>query len=72
MFVIEQNGKSLVLSGWRAWLAGAAILVVAWLVCALVGFVILGLAATLGVLMLLLVPALLVVVLVSWVTHGQR
>ena len=72
MIVITRNGKTTVYKGWQAWpLAGAAIMV-AWLLFAMIAFVFVGVAITVGIAMLLLVPALLVVSLVSVVMGRKR
>lgn len=67
MIVISRNGKTVVITGWRAWLAGAAAVVVAWLLLALVAFVWIGLAVTVGLVVLLAIPALLIVALLRLV-----
>lgn len=67
MIVISRNGKMVVITGWRAWLAGAAAVVVAWLLLALVAFVWIGLAVTVGLVVLLAIPALLIVALLRLV-----
>jgi hypothetical protein len=56
MIVITRNGKTTVLTGWRAWLFAALAYVVAFAVLALVTFVVLGVAITIGTILLLLVP----------------
>mgnify|MGYP003547162470 CR=1 FL=1 len=61
MFVIVRNGKTTVLTGWRAWLAGAAVLIAAWFALAFVAFVMVGVAVTAGAALIILVPALIVV-----------
>lgn len=62
MIVIRTHRKTVVLTGWRAWVVGIAALLVAWLVLAFLAFVLVGIAATLGVVLLLIVPAALIVV----------
>lgn len=61
MIVITWNGKAHAYTGWREWLLLAAALAVFWLVLALIAFVIVGVAITIGVMLLLLVPALVLV-----------
>lgn len=65
MIVITRNGKATVYTGGQAWIIGAAALVVAWLVFALLAFLWIGAAITIGIMMLLLVPALAVVALIG-------
>ena len=56
MLVISRNGRTTVLSGWRAWLAGAVIFVAATFVFFLIVFVLLGVAITVGTVLLIVVP----------------
>ncbi len=56
MIVITRNGRTTVLTGWRAWLAGAAIFTVATLLFAVIAFVLLGVAITVGAVLLIVVP----------------
>jgi hypothetical protein len=65
MIVITRNGKTRVYTGWREWLLLAAGFVVAWLVLALMAFVFVGFAITVGVLLLLVLPAAIIVAAVS-------
>lgn len=65
MVVINRNGRTVVITGWRAWLAGAVAVLVAWLLLTLVAFVWIGLAVTVGLIVLLALPALLVVALLQ-------
>jgi hypothetical protein len=61
MIVITTNGKTTVYKGWRAWLLGAVAFVAVMLLFALTTVFLLGFAITLGLLMLLAVPAMIVV-----------
>ena len=65
MFVITRNGKTTVYTGWRAWLFMAVSLVVAWGLLALFVAAFVGMAITVGLLMLLLLPAAIFVLLLS-------
>ena len=56
MLVITRNGKTTVLTGWRAWLAGCAIFAGATLLFFLIVFVLLGVAVTVGTVLLIVVP----------------
>ena len=42
MIVIQRNGETTVITGWRAWLVGAALFVVTTLVVGFVAFLLLG------------------------------
>jgi hypothetical protein len=65
VIVITRNGKTTVISGWRAWVLGAAILLGAWCALALIVFTLVGVAITVGVLLLLLIPALAIAALLG-------
>ena len=56
MIVISRNGRTTVLTGWRAWLVGAAAFVVLSLLFAVIAFVLLGVAVTVGAVLLIVVP----------------
>jgi len=66
MIVYSHNGKTTVVTGWRAWLISAAGFVITLAVLALVTFVLLGIAASIGALLLLLIPAALVMGGLAW------
>ena len=59
-FEITRNGRTTVYTGWRAWAFGAGVLIVVWLALALVAFALIGAAITVGLALLLLVPAALI------------
>lgn len=65
MIVFTRNGKTTVLTGWKAWLASAAAFVVAWAVLALVAFIVVGVGLTVGIFLLLAIPALIGVALIA-------
>ena len=56
MIVITRNGSTTVLTGWRAWLAGAAIFAASLILFAFIAFVVLGVALTVGAVLLIVVP----------------
>lgn len=68
--VIRKNGETTVYTGWRAWLMGAAGFAVVFAVLALVTFVLLGIAATVGALLILLIPAAIVMSVLAWAFGG--
>lgn len=61
MIVIRRDGQTVVITGWRAWLAVAVAVLIAWLLLAIVAFVWIGLAVTVSLIVLLALPAFLVV-----------
>ena len=56
MNVITRNGRTTVLTGWRAWLAGAAICVATAILFAFIAFVLLGVAITVWAVLFIVVP----------------
>jgi hypothetical protein len=65
MIVIERNGQTTVVTGWRAWLLGAAAFIVATVILAFVIFALLGVAITIGAVLLIVVPVLIGVALLA-------
>jgi hypothetical protein len=56
MFVIQRNGQTTVITGWRAWLIGAAAFLAATLLMGMIAFVLLGVAITVGAVLMIVVP----------------
>lgn len=69
--VIMRNGKTTEYRGWRAWLVGAAAFVMTFAVLAGVVFLLLGIAAGIGALLLLLIPAAIVLSVLAWAFGGR-
>jgi hypothetical protein len=65
MIVVTRKEKTIVLTGWRAWLAGAAALIVAWCALAFVAFVVIGITVTLVTAFVILLPAAVIVAIVA-------
>lgn len=65
VIVITRNGKTTTIGGWRAWVFGAGVLLAAWLALGLIVFFLVGVAITVGVVLLLLIPALAIVALLN-------
>lgn len=61
MIVVQTQRRTVVLTGWRAWFAGIALLAVAWIMLAALAFVWIGVAVTIGAILLLIVPAAIIV-----------
>ncbi len=72
MIVIERNGKTTVISGWRAWLAAAAVFVAVTATMFVIAFVLLGVAITVGTVLLIVVPVVVGVALVASLFQSQR
>jgi hypothetical protein len=56
VIAVSRDGKTTVITGWRAWLIGAAVFVALCLVFAVVAFVVLGVALTVTAVLLIVVP----------------
>ena len=56
MLVIQRNGRTTVVTGWRAWLLAILVFVGLTLLLAVTGFVVLGIAVTLGAVLLIALP----------------
>ena len=65
MIVITRNGKTTVITGWRAWLLGAGVFVVTTVLVALVAFLVLGIALTVTTLLFIAVPVVIGVALIA-------
>jgi hypothetical protein len=65
MIVISRNGKTTVVSGWRAWLIGAVVVAATTVILALVAFLALGIAMTLTVVFFIAVPVAIGVALLA-------
>lgn len=72
MIVVTRNGKTVVLTGWRAWLAGAVALLLGWALFVLVAALVIGIGLTVGTLMLLAIPAIIGVALLGSVFARWR
>ena len=57
--------------GWRAWVLGVGVLLAAWCALALVVFALVGVAITVGVVLLLVIPALAIVALVGFLMRRE-
>jgi len=65
MIVISRNGKTTVISGWRAWLVGAAVFAVAAILVALFAFLALGIALTVTLFVFIAVPVAIGIALIA-------
>lgn len=61
MIVINRNGQAVVITGWRAWLIGAVAFIAGVLLIGVIAFVMLGVAITVGAVLLIVIPAAIVV-----------
>jgi Flp pilus assembly protein TadB len=65
MLVVNKNGKTTVITGWRAWALGALVALGLIVVFYVVLFFMLGIAVTLGVVLAIAVPVLVLGALIS-------
>jgi hypothetical protein len=72
MIVITRNGKTTVITGWRAWLMGVAIFLAATAFLFVIAFVMLGVAITAGAVLLIVVPAVVGVAILASLFRRQR
>ena len=63
--IIQRDGETTVISGWRAWLIGFAAFVVGVLVLGFVTFVTLGLTITIGAVLAIVLPVAIGVALIA-------
>ncbi|AGK59679.1 hypothetical protein HYPDE_40053 [Hyphomicrobium denitrificans 1NES1] len=65
MIVIERNGETTVITGWREWVVRAVVFLAMILLLGIVVFLMLGLAVTLGAVLMITIPAVIVVALLG-------
>jgi hypothetical protein len=67
MLVVSRNGKTTVITGWRAWLVGAGLGVLAAVILVPLVALLLGLTLTIAAFFLFVVPlAVAIAVLTAW------
>jgi hypothetical protein len=72
MIVITRNGKTTVVTGWRAWLIGVAIFLAATAFLFVITFVMLGVAITAGAALLIVVPVAMGVAILAPLFRAPR
>lgn len=65
MIIIEPSGERTVLTGWRAWLARAAAILILSAIFVMMAVLVLGAAMTVGMLLLIAIPVVIIVGLVG-------
>ena len=65
MIVLTRNGKTTVITGWRAWLIGAAVFAGSTALLFLIVFLMAGVAITVGAVLLIVVPVAIGVALIA-------
>jgi hypothetical protein len=71
-FVIECDGRTVVITGWRAWVIAAVAVVVTTAVLAALAFLVLGVAVSMIAFLLIVIPAVAIVALVGWSFQPRR
>ena len=71
MIVIERDGKTVVITGWRAWLQTTATAVTTAVLAAL-AFLVLGIAVSIVAFLLIVMPAVVIVALAVWSFQPRR
>jgi hypothetical protein len=72
MIVIERDGKTIVITGWRAWGIGSVAVIVMTAVLAALAFLVLGIAVSMVAFLLIVMPAVAIVALVAWFFQPRR
>jgi hypothetical protein len=72
MIVIPRNGRATVVTGWRACLASVAVLVAAVVFLFVIAFVVLGVAITVGAVLLIVVPIAAGVAILASLFRSRR
>jgi ABC-type uncharacterized transport system permease subunit len=63
--IVQRNGETTVITGWRAWLIGLAAFIVGLLVLGFVTFVVAGVAITVGAVLAIALPVAIGVWLIA-------
>jgi hypothetical protein len=72
VIVIERDGRTIVITGWRAWVAAVVAVVVTTVVLAALAFLVLGIAVSVIAFLLIVMPAVAIVVLMAWLFQARR
>jgi hypothetical protein len=72
MIVIERDGKTVVVTGWRAWMIVSVAIGVTTAVFAALGFLILGITVSMVAFVMILMPAVAIVALMLWFFQPRR
>lgn len=65
MLIIEKNGKATQISGWRAWLLAFGVVLGVAATLGLLAFLLVGLALTIGAVLLVVVPITIAVAILA-------
>lgn len=71
MLVVERNGRTTVVTGWRAWLLAAFAMLSGLATLVLLAFIFFGVAMAVGAVLLIAIPAAIIVAIVT-ALFGRR
>jgi hypothetical protein len=72
MIVIARNGRTTVVTGWRAWVVAVAIFLAATVFLFVIAFVMLGVAITVGAVLLIVMPVAIGVAILASLFRSSR
>lgn len=72
LIIVDRTGRTRVITGWRAWLLGCVSLIVGWAILLAVATLAIGLSLSLGLIMLLALPAVAGAALLSRYLSRRR
>lgn len=70
--VVHRDERTVVLTGWRAWLAASAVFVLSWILLAFFVFFLIGLTFTAIALLILILPAVLIAAGLNLLLNRKR
>ena len=72
MILMTRNGRKTVVTGWRAWLLGLGLFAATTALLLAIAFVLLGVAITVGAMLLVVVPVAAGVAMLALVFRGPQ
>ena len=69
---IKRNGETMAITGWRAWLIGAAVVVGITLIIGLIAFLLLDVPITVGTALLIVVPVAVGVAILASLVRSSK
>jgi hypothetical protein len=72
MIVITRNGRTTVVTGWRAWLVSVAVFIAVMALLFVIAFVALGVAITVSAVLLIVVPVAVGVAILASLFRSPR
>jgi len=72
MIIVSRNGRTRVITGWRAWLIGCVSFITGWIALLLIATLVIGLGLSLGLILLLALPVIVGAGLVAGYLNRRR